>query len=65
MEDIIKPYIKLSGTNGNVFAIIGKVIKVLKKAGLGEKAKEFQKLAMAQHSYDDVLILVFDYCDVE
>jgi len=60
----MKPDCKLTGTNGNVFAIIGKISKVLKKAGQKDKALEFEKKAFACASYDDVLKLTFDYVEV-
>ena len=59
-----KPKCKLIGTNGNVFAIIGKVSKTLKKAGLKNKAKEFTKKALSSSSYDEVLTLCLKYVNV-
>jgi hypothetical protein len=58
------PKCKLAGTDGNVFAIIGKVRDCLKKAGLNEQAKEFPAKAMACGSYDEVLRLCFEYVNV-
>ena len=56
-----KPECELVGTDGNVFAIIGKVSRTLKRAGQPEKAKEFQTKAMKCGSYDEVLILLHSY----
>ena len=64
MKNVEKPYVQLSGQDGNVFAIIGRVRESLKKAGLREEAKEFTKKAMSQHSYEDVIDLCSEYCDV-
>jgi hypothetical protein len=61
----MKPTCKLVGTDGNVFAIIGKVSSTLKKAGLADKAKEFTSKAFTAGSYDEVLAMCFDYVDVE
>lgn len=58
------PKCVLTGVDGNVFAIIGTVSKCLRRAGMSEKAKEFQARAMASKSYDDVLVLCFEYVDV-
>jgi hypothetical protein len=63
MNKIIKSECQLTGTDGNVFAIIGKVSKALVKAGMRERADEFKKKAMSQKSYDDVLILLHEYVD--
>ena len=60
-----KPKCKLSGTDGNVFAVIGKVEKALKKAGQEDKAKEFTEKAFDSDSYDEVLSLTHDYVDVQ
>lgn len=60
-----KPVVKLIGTDGNVFSIIGKVSKALKSSGEPEKAREFSELAFACGSYDEVLRLVGEYVEVE
>lgn len=58
------PKVKLTGTDGNAFAIIGKVSKALKKAGLKDKADEFVKRAFSAGSYDEVLQLCCEYVEV-
>jgi hypothetical protein len=60
-----KPTVKLIGQDGNVFAIIGAVSRALKKAGMPEKADEFTSQAFSSGSYDEVLSLAMDYCEVE
>ena len=60
-----KPKCKLSGTDGNVFALGGKVSRTLKKAGLRVEADEFQhRLFHECHSYDEALQLMMQYVDV-
>lgn len=61
----VKPTVQLIGEDGNVFAIIGRVSKALKRAGQREKAKEFTDKAMKSGSYDEVLRLCMDYVEVE
>ena len=61
----LKPKCELIGKDGNVFAIIGTVQKVLKKATMPEQAKEFGAKALKLHSYDEVLQLVMEYVEVE
>jgi hypothetical protein len=63
MTDAKKPFVQLSGEDGNVFSIIGRVSKALKRAGQPDKAKEWVAKATLQKSYDDVLMLVHDYVD--
>lgn len=60
-----KPTVQLSGEDGNVFSIIGRCSRALKKAGLPEQAEEFCKEAMSAGSYDEVLRLAMKYCDVK
>jgi hypothetical protein len=63
-EEPAKPHAKLTGEDGNVFSIIGRVSKALKKAGQEDKAKEFTDKAFNAGSYDEVLRLAMTYCDV-
>ena len=60
-----KPVCKLTGVDGNVFVIIGKVSGTLRRAGLPDQAKEFAEKAMGSGSYDEVLRLCFEYVEVE
>ena len=60
-----RPPCRLVGTDGNVFAIIGKVQQVLRNAGQHERATEFVRRAFAAGSYDAVLQLCFEYVEVE
>ena len=57
--------VKLVGEDGNVFNIIGKVSRELKRAGFKDEAKRFQEEAFKCGSYDEVLQLVFKYVEVE
>jgi hypothetical protein len=63
-KDNGKPYVQLSGEDGNVFSIIGRCPKALKRAGQADKAGEFSTKAMSASSYDEVLRLAMEYCDV-
>jgi hypothetical protein len=59
-----KPFVQLTGEDGNVFSIIGRVSRVLKEAKQPEKAKEFTDKAFGSGSYDEVLRLAMEYCEV-
>ena len=59
-----KPICKLIGTDGNVFAIIGRVSEALKKSGQQDRAKEFQDRAFSSESYDEVRRLCMEYVEV-
>jgi hypothetical protein len=55
--------VPLTGEDGNVFAIIGRVARALRRAGHADAAKIFAETAMAAHSYDAVLRLVMETVD--
>lgn len=60
------PTCRLSGTDGNVFAIIGTVSRALKKAGQHAEAEEFkQRATSGEYDYHGVIGLAFEYVDVE
>lgn len=65
MSENQKPTVQLSGEDGNVFSIMGRVSKALKRAGQPDKAEEFITKAKNSKSYDEVLQLCFDYVEVE
>lgn len=60
-----KPSVQLSGQDGNVFSIIARVGKALRKGSDPAKEKEFCDKAFRAESYDEVLRLAFEYCDVK
>lgn len=60
-----KPTVTLSGENGNVYNVIGIVMKALRRSGGKALADEFQTKAFAKNSYDEVLALCFEYVEVE
>lgn len=59
-----KPICQLVGTDGNVFSIIGKISKTLRRARLSEQADEFTNKVFDAGSYDEVLQLAFKYVEV-
>lgn len=56
--------VQLTGEDGNVFGIIGKVTKALRRAGHADGAKAFSDAAFAAESYDAVLRLCMETVDV-
>lgn len=66
MSNILHPEVKvrLTGTDGNAFAIIGKVTQALKRAGASlEDVDAFRKEAMSG-DYDNVLVTAMRWVDV-
>ena len=62
MED--KPECELIGTDGNIFAIMGKVRNVLKAAGMREEAREYTDKVTSCGSYDEALQITMEYVEV-
>jgi len=60
----MKPKCKLTGVDGNVYAILTKVAKTLERAGQKEKVMEFLTKAKSG-DYDHALQVVNEYVDVE
>ena len=56
--------VRLTGEDSNVFNIIGKVSKALKRSGLRAEAEEFTGKAFKSGSYDEVLQLCMMTVDV-
>ena len=59
-----KPPCKLSGTDGNVFSIIGRVRRALTDAGQEDRARDFVERAYRSGSYEEVLQLCLEYVEV-
>ncbi len=60
-----KPILKLVGTNGNAFAVLGKATAALIKAGYSpEEVKEYTKQAMAG-DYNHLLVVTMEWLEVE
>ena len=60
----MKPHCELVGTDGNVFALAGRVMQALKKAGQKDKALEFNSKLFQCKSYDEALVLMQEYVEV-
>ena len=63
-KEIKKPFVQLTGEDGNVFSIIACVSKALNRVGQEDKAEEFRTKAFNAESYDAVLRLAMAYCKV-
>ena len=55
---------KLVGTDGNVFVLIGKVSRTLKRAGMPDKAKEMSERCFSAKSYYEALAIMQEYVEV-
>ncbi|MCG3204310.1 MAG: hypothetical protein KCHDKBKB_01025 [Elusimicrobia bacterium] len=57
-----KPKCRLTGEDGNAFAILGRVAKAMRQAGQGHLVKEMQTKAMSG-DYNHLLSTVLEYVD--
>lgn len=66
MSEVKEPLVTITGpVDGNVFSIIGRVSRELKRAGFRAEAKEFTDKAMMASSYDEVLRIAMSYADFD
>jgi len=65
MDTVNKPTCKLTGTDGNIFAIVGRVSTCLKKNNLSDQAKEMSSKVFKSKSYDDALCIIMEYVEVK
>jgi hypothetical protein len=65
MTQATKPTVTLIGTDGNVFALMGRCTQALKRARQYDAAKELVEKVTQCESYDQALSLMMDYCEVE
>ncbi len=58
-------HVRLSGKDGNVFSIIGRVCQALRRGGAtADDVKAFTDEVTASGSYDEVLAKIMDWVDV-
>ena len=61
-----KPICKVIGTDGNVFALIAKVSRSLREAGLREESNEMtERITSTAKSYNDALNIMQEYVKFE
>ncbi len=64
MAENEKPVVQLVGTDGNAFAIMGKVARALRQAGKPELVKPYMDEATSG-DYDHLLQVTMKYVDVQ
>ena len=60
-----KPKMELVGYDGNIFSIMGRASRLLKRAGMREEADEMFKRVTSSGSYDEALRIVSEYVETE
>ena len=64
MEDPTKPTVKLTGEDGNAFAIMGNVSRALRKAGLPKEHIDKYIEESTSGDYDNLLRVAMKYANV-
>lgn len=59
-----KPKVKIVGEDGNAFAIMGRIIKALRKAGADEEYINKYKQDAMSEDYDHLLVVSMEYADI-
>jgi len=60
-----RPKVKLIGTDGNAFAVMGVVTRAMKEAGWTEEERDEVLAEMMAGDYKDLLCVVMDVFEVE
>lgn len=60
-----KPKMQLVGQDGNIFSILGRASKILRRAGQFEQASEMCQRVYNSHSYEDALSIISEYVETE
>lgn len=66
MTETKKPQLKLVGEDGNIFSIIGRGVRELRRAGYSdEEVKQFTDEVQSSESYHHALAVVMKWFDAE
>ena len=60
-----RPQMKLEGTDGNIFSILGKATQLLRENGQPEQAAEMARRVFQSRSYEKALAIVSEYVETE
>ena len=60
-----RPRMKLEGTDGNIFAILGKAAQLLRENGQPEQAVEMARRVFQARNYEKALAIVSEYVETE
>jgi len=64
MENPTKPTVKLTGEDGNAFAIMGTVSRALRKAGLPKEHVDKYMEESTSGDYNNLLIVAHKYANI-
>jgi hypothetical protein len=59
-----RPVVQLTGQDGNIYSIVARAGRALRRAGFSELEKEIRAKLRECKSYDDAIQMVMDYVEV-
>jgi len=60
-----RPVVKLIGSNGNAFAVMGKIKQALKKSGADKEYIDQYISEAMSGNYDNLLVVSMEYVDIQ
>lgn len=60
-NEITKPSVRLTGTDGNIFSLLGLASRTLKQAGLASQVEGLEAEVFAAESYHEALVIIQRY----
>jgi len=60
----MKPKVKLTGQDGNVFNLVAICSKALKSNGQKDQIDQMKNRIVSSKSYDEALSIMADYCEI-
>lgn len=61
----MKPVVTFTGENGNIFNLLGIASRALKKVSQRDKATEMRSRVTKSKSYDEALLIIMEYVEVD
>lgn len=61
----MKPVVVFTGENGNIYNLLGIASRALKKVSQRDKATEMCSRVTKSKSYDEALLIIMEYVEVD
>ena len=61
----MKPTVIFTGENGNIYNLLGIASRALKKVSQRDKATEMRSRVTKSRSYDEALLIIMEYVEVD
>ena len=61
----MKPTVTFTGENGNIYNLLGIASRALKKVSQRDRATEMRSRVTKSKSYDEALLIIMEYVEVD